>query len=134
MYSVNIILNCAHVFRVYFAGSVGPVVLVLHGGGHSALSWALFTVSDSAHTRTHSTKLLYINSIIRIERESSLVIAKTPLTSAELQYMAESRHHDLTCVSIFTYVRMYVCMYVATCAACSSDKTVNSCIKQEVCL
>lgn len=47
-------LNCAHVFRVYFAGCVGPIVFVLHGGGHSALSWALFTVSDS--TLTHYTK------------------------------------------------------------------------------
>ena len=32
-------------FRVYTKGSTGPVLLLLHGGGHSALSWACFTVS-----------------------------------------------------------------------------------------
>uniref|UniRef100_A0A3P9D969 Protein phosphatase methylesterase 1 n=1 Tax=Maylandia zebra TaxID=106582 RepID=A0A3P9D969_9CICH len=29
----------------HFGGSHGPVLLLLHGGGHSALSWAVFTVS-----------------------------------------------------------------------------------------
>lgn len=29
-------------FNVYVKGSEGPVLLLLHGGGHSALSWALF--------------------------------------------------------------------------------------------
>lgn len=33
------------VFRVYKAGSEGPLLVLLHGGGHSALSWAVFTVS-----------------------------------------------------------------------------------------
>lgn len=33
------------VFRVYKAGSDGPLLVLLHGGGHSALSWAVFTVS-----------------------------------------------------------------------------------------
>lgn len=32
-------------FRVYHKGSVGPVVFLLHGGGHSAISWSLFTSS-----------------------------------------------------------------------------------------
>ncbi|XP_030216165.1 protein phosphatase methylesterase 1 [Gadus morhua] len=31
------------VFRLYCSGSHGPVLLLLHGGGHSALSWAVFT-------------------------------------------------------------------------------------------
>ncbi|XP_029310471.1 protein phosphatase methylesterase 1-like [Cottoperca gobio] len=31
------------VFRIYKAGSAGPVLVLLHGGGHSALSWAVFT-------------------------------------------------------------------------------------------
>uniref|UniRef100_A0A6I8RR71 Protein phosphatase methylesterase 1 n=1 Tax=Xenopus tropicalis TaxID=8364 RepID=A0A6I8RR71_XENTR len=35
----------AHSFRVYRSGSEGPVLLLLHGGGHSALSWAVFTVN-----------------------------------------------------------------------------------------
>ncbi|XP_043929329.1 protein phosphatase methylesterase 1 [Protopterus annectens] len=29
--------------RIYKSGSEGPVLLLLHGGGHSALSWAVFT-------------------------------------------------------------------------------------------
>lgn len=36
------------VFRVYKAGSEGPLLVLLHGGGHSALSWAVFTVSVAA--------------------------------------------------------------------------------------
>lgn len=36
------------VFRVYKAGSEGPLLVLLHGGGHSALSWAVFTVSIAA--------------------------------------------------------------------------------------
>ncbi|KAJ3589313.1 hypothetical protein NHX12_010158 [Muraenolepis orangiensis] len=31
------------VFRLYCSGSHGPVLLLLHGGGHSALSWAVFS-------------------------------------------------------------------------------------------
>ncbi|XP_034021048.1 protein phosphatase methylesterase 1-like isoform X2 [Thalassophryne amazonica] len=31
------------VFRVYQAGSEGPLLVLLHGGGYSALSWAVFT-------------------------------------------------------------------------------------------
>lgn len=34
------------VFRIYKAGSDGPLLVLLHGGGHSALSWAVFTVSN----------------------------------------------------------------------------------------
>ncbi|XP_051881515.1 protein phosphatase methylesterase 1 [Pristis pectinata] len=30
-------------FRIYRSGSDGPVLLLLHGGGHSALSWAVFS-------------------------------------------------------------------------------------------
>lgn len=32
-----------NVFRLYSKGTSGPVVLLLHGGGHSSLSWAVFT-------------------------------------------------------------------------------------------
>ncbi|XP_056141394.1 protein phosphatase methylesterase 1 [Lampris incognitus] len=35
--------NGKDVFRIYSSGSHGPVLLLLHGGGHSALSWAVFT-------------------------------------------------------------------------------------------
>lgn len=33
------------IFRIYKAGIDGPLLVLLHGGGHSALSWAVFTVS-----------------------------------------------------------------------------------------
>ncbi|XP_075923903.1 protein phosphatase methylesterase 1 [Petromyzon marinus] len=36
-------------FRVYRSGSEGPVLLLLHGGGHSALSWAVFTAAISSN-------------------------------------------------------------------------------------
>ena len=31
---------------MYEKGESGPVLLLLHGGGHSGLSWAVFAVSD----------------------------------------------------------------------------------------
>uniref|UniRef100_A0A8C9FEH1 Protein phosphatase methylesterase 1 n=1 Tax=Pavo cristatus TaxID=9049 RepID=A0A8C9FEH1_PAVCR len=37
------VLNCSYTFRIYKSGLEGPVLLLLHGGGHSALSWAVFT-------------------------------------------------------------------------------------------
>eukprot|EP00057_Strongylocentrotus_purpuratus_P031100 XP_783591.3 PREDICTED: protein phosphatase methylesterase 1 [Strongylocentrotus purpuratus] len=37
----DVALNSDDIFRVYKKGSEGPVVFFLHGGGHSALSWAL---------------------------------------------------------------------------------------------
>ncbi|XP_072315243.1 protein phosphatase methylesterase 1-like [Eucyclogobius newberryi] len=39
--------DCRDVFRVYKAGSQGPLLVLLHGGGHSALSWAVFTAAVS---------------------------------------------------------------------------------------
>ncbi|XP_061664538.1 protein phosphatase methylesterase 1-like [Syngnathoides biaculeatus] len=36
------------VFRVYKAGCEGPLLVLLHGGGHSALSWAVFTTAIAA--------------------------------------------------------------------------------------
>ncbi|XP_055757218.1 protein phosphatase methylesterase 1-like [Salvelinus fontinalis] len=33
------------VFRVYRNGTDGPLLVLLHGGGHSALSWAVFTTA-----------------------------------------------------------------------------------------
>lgn len=33
-------------FRVYLRGSSGPVLVLLHGGGLSALGWSLFSVSQ----------------------------------------------------------------------------------------
>lgn len=35
--------NGKDIFRIYCSGAHGPVLLLLHGGGHSALSWAVFT-------------------------------------------------------------------------------------------
>uniref|UniRef100_A0A669DA43 Protein phosphatase methylesterase 1 n=1 Tax=Oreochromis niloticus TaxID=8128 RepID=A0A669DA43_ORENI len=42
--SISISLTAVNIFRIYCSGSHGPVLLLLHGGGHSALSWAVFTV------------------------------------------------------------------------------------------
>ncbi|XP_054609742.1 protein phosphatase methylesterase 1-like isoform X1 [Dunckerocampus dactyliophorus] len=36
------------IFRVYKAGHDGPLLVLLHGGGHSALSWAVFTTAITA--------------------------------------------------------------------------------------
>ncbi|KAI9527373.1 Protein phosphatase methylesterase 1 [Dissostichus eleginoides] len=38
-----ITLTTWNIFRAYCSGAHGPVLLLLHGGGHSALSWAVFT-------------------------------------------------------------------------------------------
>ncbi|XP_030055614.1 protein phosphatase methylesterase 1-like [Microcaecilia unicolor] len=38
-------------FRIYRSGSEGPVLLLLHGGGHSALSWAVFTSAITSRVR-----------------------------------------------------------------------------------
>ncbi|KAF6105615.1 protein phosphatase methylesterase 1 [Phyllostomus discolor] len=40
-----VFFNYSYTFRVYKSGSEGPVLLLLHGGGHSALSWAVFTAA-----------------------------------------------------------------------------------------
>ena len=45
MSSCLIVAFLLQVFRVYTAGKEGPVLLLLHGGGHSGLSWAVFAVS-----------------------------------------------------------------------------------------
>uniref|UniRef100_A0A8D0ARW4 Protein phosphatase methylesterase 1 n=1 Tax=Sander lucioperca TaxID=283035 RepID=A0A8D0ARW4_SANLU len=40
---VCVSLTTLNIFRLYCSGANGPVLLLLHGGGHSALSWAVFT-------------------------------------------------------------------------------------------
>lgn len=45
LFSANPSFTPLYTFRIYSSGSHGPVLLLLHGGGHSALSWAVFTVS-----------------------------------------------------------------------------------------
>uniref|UniRef100_A0A8C5LZR9 Protein phosphatase methylesterase 1 n=1 Tax=Leptobrachium leishanense TaxID=445787 RepID=A0A8C5LZR9_9ANUR len=37
-------------FSPHIGSLLGPVLLLLHGGGHSALSWAVFTVSTDPNT------------------------------------------------------------------------------------
>ena len=48
---VCISLTTVNIFRIYCSGAHGPVLLLLHGGGHSALSWAVFTVSITTSTK-----------------------------------------------------------------------------------
>ena len=43
--SEDVRLEGGDVFHVYRAGSSGPLLVLLHGGGFSGLTWALFTVS-----------------------------------------------------------------------------------------
>ncbi|KAL9973996.1 hypothetical protein ACROYT_G020523 [Oculina patagonica] len=43
--SKDVCVNDKNKFRVYQAGDAGPLLLLLHGGGHSALSWSVFTKS-----------------------------------------------------------------------------------------
>ncbi|KFP01300.1 Protein phosphatase methylesterase 1, partial [Calypte anna] len=42
---IELIFSDRDTFRIYKSGLEGPVLLLLHGGGHSALSWAVFTVT-----------------------------------------------------------------------------------------
>ncbi|XP_055012752.1 protein phosphatase methylesterase 1-like [Boleophthalmus pectinirostris] len=44
-------VRCRDVFRVYKSGSQGPLLVLLHGGGHSALSWAVFTTAITSRVR-----------------------------------------------------------------------------------
>ncbi|XP_019850829.1 PREDICTED: protein phosphatase methylesterase 1-like isoform X2 [Amphimedon queenslandica] len=41
----SIAINSSDRFNVYVKGSDGPLVLLIHGGGYSGLSWAVFTES-----------------------------------------------------------------------------------------
>ena len=41
----TLFLSPLQIFRVYECGTEGPVLLFLHGGGFSALSWSLLSVS-----------------------------------------------------------------------------------------
>ncbi len=54
-YSVKHSFTPLYTFRVYSSGSLGPVLMLLHGGGHSALSWAVFTVSFCHLTKPYLT-------------------------------------------------------------------------------
>ena len=47
-------LSHVQVFRVYECGSEGPVLLFLHGGGFSALSWSLLSVRGLEFFYSHS--------------------------------------------------------------------------------
>lgn len=40
----DVTLEGGDVFRVYQRGSEGPLLVLLHGGGYSALTWSLFAV------------------------------------------------------------------------------------------
>lgn len=46
----NVTVDDSHVFRVYLSAPPtedGPLLVLLHGGGYSALTWSHFTVSTS---------------------------------------------------------------------------------------
>lgn len=66
------------VFRIYKAGREGPLLVLLHGGGHSALSWAVFTVSRKAaesKNKSHQSiflTLVYFRQPFQIESPAEL--------------------------------------------------------------
>ena len=60
-------LTSAYIFRVYKSGSEGPVILFLHGGGHSALSWAVLAVSQKT-----SVVLIFVRAEIILEWEEAM--------------------------------------------------------------
>ncbi|CDJ53067.1 protein phosphatase methylesterase 1, putative [Eimeria brunetti] len=43
LYPSQVMRSVAHTFRVYSSGSSGPLLFLLHGAGHTSLSWACFT-------------------------------------------------------------------------------------------
>ncbi|XP_053632083.1 protein phosphatase methylesterase 1 isoform X1 [Cherax quadricarinatus] len=45
--SEDVTLEGGDVFRIYKRGSAGPLLLLLHGGGYSALTWSLFAENVS---------------------------------------------------------------------------------------
>ena len=55
-------LNNGQTFRVYECGSDGPVCFFLHGGGFSALSWAVLSVSYCYHNEFLSTCAVFLIS------------------------------------------------------------------------
>ena len=56
MGSVFVFLTARHTFRVYTSGNEGPVVLFIHGGGFSALTWAVLAVSINKFQESMSTR------------------------------------------------------------------------------
>lgn len=70
-FGLRVSLTTWNIFRVYCSGAHGPVLLLLHGGGHSALSWAVFTVSVITFTTVvplHSAWLLTVLSVLKTIR------------------------------------------------------------------
>lgn len=57
----------SNTFRVYLSGTEGPVLALLHGGGYSALTWALFTVSIVSYYSRH---ILYFINFTARDNES----------------------------------------------------------------
>lgn len=59
------------IFRIYKAGSDGPLLVLLHGGGHSALSWAVFTVSiKTEKSINEGDQLIFIFSVSESDFQS----------------------------------------------------------------
>uniref|UniRef100_A0A8C4X3S2 protein phosphatase methylesterase-1 n=1 Tax=Erpetoichthys calabaricus TaxID=27687 RepID=A0A8C4X3S2_ERPCA len=70
------ILDCDHIFRVYKSGVDGPVLVLLHGGGHSALSWAVFTASMTSRV---TCRVLAMDLRGHVLKPVPLSLSATPL-------------------------------------------------------
>ncbi|XP_064787075.1 protein phosphatase methylesterase 1-like [Oncorhynchus masou masou] len=55
------------VFRVYRNGTDGPLLVLLHGGGHSALSWAVFTTAIASRV---TCRVLAMDLRVTVSSES----------------------------------------------------------------
>ena len=106
------ILNCcdvidAYSFRVYFKGSAGPVLLLLHGGGHSALSWAVFAVSLTGWTVVLGLGVIYCLGLLRSNPRFRVVWALvrtfTALQSSLGGWSEPSPHFRIVWVLVRTF-------------------------------
>eukprot|EP00920_Eleutheroschizon_duboscqi_P030793 GHVT01074365.1.p1 GENE.GHVT01074365.1~~GHVT01074365.1.p1 ORF type:complete len:316 (-),score=64.03 GHVT01074365.1:1229-2176(-) len=46
-------------FRLYHCGSSGPLIVLLHGGGHTSLSWAIV----ARHLKSHAVRVLAYDAV-----------------------------------------------------------------------
>ena len=101
--SKDVRINDSTSFRVYTRGTEGPVLLLLHGGGFSALSWACFStcVTNLVKCRCAAIDLrghgdsgrFRISSDSRVQIAECLLMVDKP-SNVDLQYQPPTNHID----------------------------------------